>query len=54
VTGNDVTRPHVTGNDPEVTSFDGNHLEVVVEGLYIKFLVRLSSYRTNSQEVAAT
>ena len=22
MTGNDVTRPHVTGNDPEVTSFD--------------------------------
>jgi len=22
VTGNDLTRPHVTGNDPDVTSFD--------------------------------
>ena len=35
----------MTGSDPEVMSFDGSHLEVAVEGLYIKFWVRLSSYR---------
>ena len=33
MTGDDVTFSHVTGSDPEVRSFDGSHLEEVVESL---------------------
>ena len=45
MTGNDVTWPEVTGSVPQVMSFTGSHLEVAVEGLYVKFWVRLNSYR---------
>jgi len=33
VTGNDVTRTHVTVSDLEVTDLIGSQLEVAVEGL---------------------
>ena len=45
MTGKDLTSPHVTGSNPEVTSYSGSYLEVAVEGLNAIFWVRLSSYR---------
>ena len=45
MTKNDVTWPEVTGSDPEVTSFHQKTPGVAVETLYVKFYVRLSSYR---------
>ena len=45
MTGKDLTSPHVTGSNPEVTSYSGSYLEVAVEGLKAIFWVRLSSYR---------
>ena len=33
MTGNDVTKSHVTGGDSEVKSFDGKSPGVAVEGL---------------------
>ena len=35
MTGNDVTRPEVTGSEPEVTSIDQKSPEVAVEKDYM-------------------
>jgi len=43
-TGNDVTGPQVTGSDPELTSFDGSHLEVAV-GLKLEYTVHFTTYK---------
>jgi len=45
MTGNDVTLPHMTGSDLEVTSFERSHLEVGVEGRKPTYTVRLTTYK---------
>jgi len=35
----------VTGSDPEVTSFDQKHLEVIVEGQKVAYTVHFPSYK---------
>jgi len=45
VTGNDVTWPQVTGNDPEVTSFDHKSPRVAGEGQKLAYTVHFTSYR---------
>ena len=43
MTGNDVTWSEVTGVTRKLRHLTGCHLEVAVEGLYVKLWVRLSS-----------
>jgi len=43
MTGIDVTRPQVTGSNPEVTPFDRNLLEVTVEGQKLAYTVHFTS-----------
>jgi len=45
VTGNDVTWPHLTGSDPEVTSFDRKSREVAVVGRKLAYTVNFASYK---------
>jgi len=44
----------VTGSDLEVTSFDGSHLKVTVEGGKLAYTVHFTCYKTSSQEELVT
>jgi len=45
VTGNDVTLPHVTGSDLEVTSFDRKSFGSAVEGGKLGYTVHFTFYK---------